>query len=357
MAAERGERQQRIAARAQQGQRRFTEPLTGKRAQHVAKAETNLAYGETQRQNQGLIRGSRQREKQVGDWYKTFANEIAASRGEVAGAYGQAGQQIAGTMQNAASDDATRQAALAAQNAQFSKLTGAPQNTASPQTDAAAQGQRELYGAALAAPVSTQGANAFAYLTNQGNVAKGEGLNQKIKQGLKTREYQQDRKALLKEKGNYRTTKLDELRKAERDYQIQLRATHLEGQKFGAEQAGAAGAAAQQATENRFKEQELGQGAAKIRNEGKKIRKEGKGGGKTPKEIRETREGRRNALSTVHSYIGAHGYPKNESAKSELEHIVAKESEVSPADAAWAVNRYLKRHPKPASPAQGEIHR
>lgn len=354
------ERQAKIKERAKEGreQQNFTKPLTGPRAQHIAKAETNLAYGQTQRQNKALIRGSRQQEKRVGGWYDTFANEIAASRGEVANAYGQANQAIAGNIQTGAADDAARQAALAQQGQQFSQLTGAPQTPGPAQTDAAAQGQRQLYGAALSAPVAAQGANAFAYLTNQKSTAKGEGINQKIKEHKRGLGYQEDRTALLKEKGNYRATKLDELRKAERDYAIQKAAVNMEGKKFGAEQsAGAAEAAEkarQQEIENQFKERELGQ-------EGRKINNENKPGAKSPSERNEAREGRQNAWAAANQlYSAATKPPTTSQGWAAFAHLLAAESEVSPAEAQWAVRRLrqkIENENVGTGTAQGHVHR
>lgn len=353
-------RTQRIKARANRRESRearqeenFTRPLTPGRAGRQAQHETALAYNETQRQNANLIRGSAQREKQVGDWYKTFADEIAASRNEVSGAYDKAGQAIQGTMASGAAADSARQAQLGQEAAQFSQLTGAPQNTTNRATSAAAANGRQITGAALAAPVAAQGANSFAYFTNQKNTASGEGLSQKQKEHQRTIGLQQDRKALLKEKGNYRATKLDELREKDRNYKIQQAATQLEGAKFGADQAAGAASAAADA---RKEANELRQQGVENRQEQEKIANEGggNGGGLTPKEKREAGQDWNNAWSAGLSLFRSEAPPKNSREWARFQTHLQQESEVTPAIAAKVVKKLKGRQAQAEKKKQEE---
>lgn len=310
------DRQQKLKQRAQKRDRRenrehkeqqhFTEPLTGKRARHVSRAEANMAYGETDRQIKGQIRASAQQQARVGSWYDQFANEIAASRGEVAGAYDKANTAIAGTMQTAAADNTARNAALSAQDAQFAQLTGAPQNTSGPQTDSAAQGQRALYGAALAAPVAAQGANAYAYLTNQKNTARGEGIYQKVQERKRRQSLQQDRKALLKEKGQYRVSKLDELRARE---QARADERWKVNKAFPLEKAGLKQDAAQfNATQAQDLRENREDNAQDERASQRSSKPEGKDG-LTPSQRRDARREQHNAMTAAKTLYNAAGRP------------------------------------------------
>lgn len=336
--------------REQVQQNHFTQPLTGPRARHIAKAEANNAYNETQRQNAGLIRASANQQKTVGGWYDHFANEIAASRGEVAGAYDKANAAIAGNIQTAGADNTARNAALADQDAKFAQLTGGPANTAGPRVDAAAQGQRDLYGGALAAPVAAQGANSFAYLTNERNTAKGEGIYQRVQERKRRQSLQQDRKALLKEKGQYRVSKLDELRKDDRDYKIQRAGVGLDKASAKADAAQAQRDAQQQREENQEDNAQDERGS--IRSSG------GSGGGPTSSEKRDARQGRHAALQRTREFVKAHGYPKGPEAHAELVEKIEAGEGIGAQEARWAVKKILaqakKSRPKPGGKTAGE---
>jgi hypothetical protein len=340
-------RQQQHRQRVEKRQRReqaerdhFSEPMTGRQARRTARAESNVAYSDTLRQNAGLQRASKQQEARVGGWYDTFANEIAASRGEVAGAYDKANTAIAGNLQTAAADNTARNAALATQDAEFAKLTGGPQNTTGPQTDAAAQGQRELYGAALAAPVAAQGANAYTYLTNQRNNARGEGLKQRIDERKRGQSLQQDRTALLKERGQYRATKVQEMREAEQKDALERWKVN---KAFPLEKAAAAADAADTAHDNALGDRNAGIAQQNANTSKYNAHHDGGEGGGDG-----NHEGRQNANATVQTLYerGPHpNHPKINDWKSwgELTQAVAEEAEVSPAEARAAVQRFRKR--------------
>lgn len=336
--------QQRVQNRQQREhkeQQHFTEPVTGKRAQHIAGAEANQAYGDTQRQNAGMIRASKTQQANVGGWYDTFANEIAASRGEVAGAYDKANTAISGNMATAATDNTARNAALSAQDAQFAQLTGAPQNTSGPQTDSAAQGQRALYGAALAAPVAAQGANSYAYLTGQKNTAKGEGIYQKVQERKRRQSLQQDRKALLKEKGQYKVSKLDEIRareqgRADEKWKVN-KAFPLEKQAASENAADTAHDNAVADRNARTSEKNAESTAYNAHHEAATSK------GPTPTQKREVRQDHKAASAAGWRVIKANGVPKSKQEWAGLEAIIAEEEGIDAAQAREAVQRIKGR--------------
>lgn len=321
--------------RKREGQQRFTEPLTAKRAGKIASNQTNLAYRDTMRQNAGLIRASKQREQEVGGWYQNFANEIAASRGAVQGAYDQANTAIAGNIATAGADDTARQAAVMAADQKQAQLTGAPVNTQGAQTSAAAGQQRALYGSALAAPVATQGANSFAYLTNQGTAAKGEGLKQRVGEGKRRLGLQQDRSALLKERGNYLVSKLSELRGQERDYGIQKAAFGLDKKT-----------AAQDAQDAAFDNSIAARNAATAERNAATTEKNAAGGGSggmSPSEQRSAQAGRQNAMAAAKQKVTEFGKPGSAQEWAELQAAIAEEEGVDPREAKWAVDRLKQK--------------
>lgn len=347
-------RQQRIKQRAQKRERRehkeqshFTDPMTGKQARKISKAEANMAYGEADRAIKGQIRSSAQQQKRVGSWYDTFANEIAASRGEVQGAYDKANAGIAGTIQTAAADDAARTAAVDANAANFAALTGGPADTGGARTAAAAQGQRNLYGATLAAPVAAQGANAYAYLTNEKNTARGEGIYQKIQERKRRQSLQQDRKALLKEKGQYRISKLNEMRDTEKDRALERwkvnKAFPLEKQ-----------AAATDAADTAFDNQIAARNAATAEKNANSTaynahHEDGEGKGPTQSERREQKQNWNDAKAAARTLFESRKWPSWE----KLTQAVMNQSEVSPAMARAAVKKLRERVERDAKP--GEI--
>jgi hypothetical protein len=364
----RSQRRQRRVERKMQRRRvaaqRFTEPITGKRARRISKAEAFTAYRPTERQIQSEIKGSAIQGRNLGHWYNTFAQQLDQSRQQTAAAYQQANADLQGVMNTAnvaAQQVGSGLSQEAAQRQATTGIEGDPRISAMRQAAAA---QSASFGAALQAPMIGQAANQFAFQTNQADYSRREGLEQRLKERRRREAKQADLLALRKERGQYRITKLDELRKAERDYQIQRAATGIDRRKAaqeelegrferGTKKRELAEKAQERREDRRQRELENRQEQEKIgvtkhgeRREQEEYEHPGKsgGGGLTAGERRGIKEGRQSALAAARTNIGEAGWPDNAKEENQLIAKVADEEEVSPAEARWAVKRLMGKH-------------
>lgn len=322
-------------------------------------AATNVAYKPVERQTKENLRASAQRTKNLGAWWNEYLAQVAGTQAETNAAYANAAATTQGLINTGSAVDTantaklnTEQSAAAAARGQSADAA----NAATTGTANSALSQRNTQLGTMGAATAARGANQYAYLSNQKRIGAGQrvgAMTNEQKRGIGIRN---DLTALAKERGEYATKTLGQKAAEARETKLKKEAFHLE------KKSAAAGAAAESAkanqeyqeflAEQRHKGAETGinaQEAATNKQEANTNRYEathgGTTGGPSEAEKRGVREGKANALSTVHSFISSHGYPKSPAAKAELEREVAKESEVSPSDAAWAVNRYLKRHP------------
>lgn len=326
-------------------------------------AATNLAYRPTERSIGAEKRASVQRTKNEGTWWNEYLAQVGAGQAATAGAYQNAAAQTQGIIGTAGAVDSANTAAqnseaAAAAAARGQSATAA--NAATTGTADAAQATRAAAIGALGARTAGQGANQFAYLGEQKRIGAGQRVAAMTNQAKKTASIEGDRTALRKERGEFAEKTLGQKQAEAREIKLKKQAIALEkhsaAQSARAEAEAAKVAYKEHLAEERAKAGERAEGRTqqqienrqqqeKIGNETTKTEREGKNGGRSTSEVREAKEGKANALSTVHSFITAHGYPESPAARAELEREVAKESEVSPADARWAVARYLERNP------------
>jgi len=334
-------------------------------------AATNLAYRPTERSIGAEKRASVQRTKNEGTWWNEYLAQVGAGQQATKGAYEAAAGQTQGIINTAGAVDSANTAGMnseAAANAAARGQSATAANAATTGTANAAQATRNAGIASLGARTAGQGANEFAYLGEQKRIGAGQRVNAMTNQAKKTASIEGDRTALRKERGEYAVKTLGQKQAEAREIKLKKQAFALE--KHSAAQSAKAEAEAakiaytehlaeqrergeeraegrtQQTIENEQAAAGLGISKKKLTNEEatEKYEREHPNAG-TPAEKRESKEGRTNALSTVHAFIASHGYPESPAARAELEREVAKESEVSPADARWAVKRYLERNP------------
>jgi hypothetical protein len=328
-------------------------------------AATNLAYKPTERSIAAEKRASQQRTKDEGNWWNEYLATVGAGQAATQGAYQQAAQQTQGIINTAGAVDSANTAtqnASAAQAAAARGQSATAANAATTQTANAAQATRAASIGALGARTAGEGANQYAYLGEQKRIGAGQRVAAMTNQAKKTASIEGDRTALRKERGEYATETLGQKQAEQREIKLKKQAFAFEKKSQAASTRAEAHAAdieyKEHLAEERAKAGERAEGQTQqqienaraqkeLENETTKVKNEGKGGGRTPAEVREAKAGKSNALSTVHSFIVAHGYPENAASRAELEREVAKESEVSPADARWAVHRYLERNPNP----------
>lgn len=341
--------------REQKGRQRFLEIPTAKKARHTAGAEARKEYTPVLRGLKSEIRGSRKREGELKDWYGGLTAQNQQAQQSAAASAQSAESALTQRLANASAADKANLDSTAAQNANYAKLLGssqvgasnAPANVAG--TTALAQ-QR----VALTSPITAERASYQNYLGQRGVSATERGIEARKSETSRRRKIKEDLRAGKKERGQAAVANFEKLREGARDYAIQKQA-------FGAKSKEAAMSARQEAADRRLKAREgaagrsidiakLGQGQQKIRNEERKIRQTGR---KIKLEKQEAAGGKggvsNNAISAARNLYGR-GQKNPETGKLEgwtswgaLATEVAKESEVSPAEARAAVNRIKKR--------------
>src|SRR4051794_31019775 len=231
-----------IKKKDQHGKRPGNSPITmpqtpaelHKQAASAAQAE----YDPTIRQIKGDIRASGHRQQDIGSWYDQLGSQINQSAAATAAATAAANAAMAAQVNGAAQSSQANQAAIAGQNADFAKLTGADPSAFAQTTQqgAAAAQQRQLMGAALSAPIAAAGANQTAFLGNQANSARSDEIYQHLQERKRTQSMKQDLGAARKERASKVVANLGEMRQQVFDNRLKKQAFGLEG-KEAAEQA------------------------------------------------------------------------------------------------------------------------
>lgn len=218
-------------AREQKEKQRFVEPLTGKRAMHIAKANANLEYRPIERAIQSEIKGSQKREGEIGQWYggldNLIAQQQAAGKASDQAATDAINSQVAGA--NAQSAEGLQQ--IAAQNASRATLAGGAASPTLQSTAALGNANLAATRTALNAP-TIQAQSSFQKFTGGRRVSAAErGIEARKANASTRRKMMQDKLNARLEKGRAITSGLSKLREGERDYRIQNKAFSLNKQE------------------------------------------------------------------------------------------------------------------------------
>lgn len=212
------------AARRRRAQERFTEPLTGKAARKVARAQANTEFAPVERQIKSEIRGSAKREDDLGDWYGQLADDYTAG-GQLAQKAFETAEQATNTRLADASQSAQATLGkLAADDASFAALVGAPTNASGLAQGAEAAAAAERTRAALQAPLTAMRASNVASYASRTNSARLAGMEAQRDERERRRKQQQDLRALGRERGQATVKGLQTLREQEQDRSTQREA-------------------------------------------------------------------------------------------------------------------------------------
>jgi hypothetical protein len=318
-------------------------PLTLPRLRHETQAATNIAYRPTERAINAEKRASVQRTKDLGNWWNEYLQTVQGNQAADQAAYGNAAAQGQAFVSQANAADNASTTKLDSQAAESAALRGQTPSTQPDERAAAAQSQRNYLSAAMGGATATQGANQFAYLGEQGRIGKGQSIASRMNEQKRTRSIESDKRELAKQRGEYAAKYRGEAIDKNHDYLIQLKAFGLNKKKAGqeaAEGSAKAAAEAEERAEGRTQQQiENRQEQEKINNGKRKTRNEEKGGGKSQAERNDAKEGNQNAAAAAKTLFEKKQWPS----WGALTQAVAKESEVSPAEARAAVARIRKR--------------
>lgn len=341
--------------RERKSQERFIASPTAQKARRTARAQANVVYKPILRGLRSEVAGSAKREKDLGDWYGGLTAQNQQAQQSAAASSQAAENSLTQRLANASATDSSALAAQASKNADLAKLLGGPTNTAG-QAEAAKGAQVVAQQrVALTSPLSAERTSYQNYLGQRGISATERGIEARQAESSRRRKIKEDLRAGKKEKGQTVVANLEKLREGARDYAIQKQA-------FGAKGKEAAMSARQAAADRRLKAREgaadrsidvakLGQGQQKIRNEERKI---SQGNRKLRRESREAKQERgkggvnRKAIAAARNQYeagtkDAEGNHTGWNSWGELATAVAKESEITPAEARAAVNRIKQK--------------
>jgi hypothetical protein len=319
------------------GHTSLTAPLTPKQAHHMAGAEAQAEYNPTIRAAQADKRGSVQRQKNIGQMFQGLNDQIGESAAQTDQSYAGANASLVAHMNAAQQAALGTQGQIAQNNQAMTALTGADPSLTAPALaeGAAAANQRQITGAALAAPIAQAGASQAGFLRNTAINSRREGIDQKLGESKRRQEIKDDITALRKERAQKAVGNFRGIRGEERDYGIQRSAFNLD--KRG-QQLDASDDAFDNSIADRNASTAERNAATTEKNAG------GSGGGLTSSEKRGIKQGRANAMVTVKNlYSAAKKPPQSPDEWAAFTQLVAAEEEISPQEAQWAVNRYRKR--------------
>lgn len=319
------------------------EPLTLPKAKRQSHAEAGLRFDPLLRNIRAEMRASHQREQDIGNWYGQLQQTMAQGEQQSAAAAAAARAGLQKQLETAQAGSQANQAAIAGQNADFAKLVGANPAAFAPSANqaAAAASQRDLAQVALSTPIIASGANQAAFLAAQKGNAGRDSIYQRLQESKRGRKMLQDFRSVQGEKGLAQVENLGKLREGERNYHVQQEAFGQKGKQFAAEQGLERQKLGQAASENAFDRSYKEQ---KLRNEGRKIGHEGKGGGLTPFQRHEQQRGQKSANVTARSlYAAAKHKPETPAQWSAFVILVAKEAEGADQVAAKKAVEKLRR--------------
>lgn len=340
--------------------KQFLSPHTGRQAGGIASSEAGTEYNPGIRETRGQIKGSRQREADLGSWYAQLAADYQGAQSQGAAALQSVEDTTSKQLAEAGQRSSADQAALAASDEAFANLTGGPKDTAGlakiAQAGQAAQAAR-VDQAKL--PISEQ-ANFVARTGSDKAAARLSGIEKRREEAQRRDKLKADLLAQRKEKGQATVANKEKIRESDRSYSNDQKQLQLQRQEAAAaERQAAADAAlarieaARQAREgaisNRQEQERIGisrknaaTAARSQRATAKHYKQSGKDGGLSPGEKNTNRKERQNAASLVHSAVTQAGPPKTPAEAAELERL-AVEAGGAPREVHRAVQKLLNR--------------
>ncbi len=350
------QRQLKKEGREQKAQARFVESPTPKKARKIAAAGANKEYRPVLRGLRSEVAGSRKREGELGNWYSGLAAQTATAQSNVAATSAAQEKALTERLANAGTADQSALRETATKNEALGKLLGTNQvgvsNAPSASAGATAIAQQRV---ALTSPLAAERANYQNYLGQRGVSATERGIEARKAETSRRRKIKEDLRAGKKERGQAVVSNLEKLREGARDYAIQKQAFGQKGKELAV---GSREAAQDRALKAREGAADRSIDQAKVRQTQEKIgletRKTNQAGKKVRREQREAKQEQgkggvnRKAIAAARNQYeagtkDAEGNHTGWNSWGELATAVAKESEVTPAEARAAVNRIKQR--------------
>lgn len=342
--------------RERKSRARFIESPTTKKARHIAGAEANKEYKPVLRGLRSEVAGSKKREGELKDWYGGLTAQNQQAQQSAAASSQAAESALTQRLANASASDSANLRELTAQNDKIGQTLGTSQvgasNAASNTAGTTALAQQRV---ALTSPLTAERASYQNYLGQRGVSATERGIEARKAETSRRRKIKEDLRAGKKERGQAVVANLEKLREGARDYAIQKQAF---GQKSKESALGAREAARDRrlkaregAADRSIDQAKLGISQAKL---GLEQRKTNQAGRKVRREEREAKQAQgkggvsNKAIAAARNQYeagtkDAEGNHTGWNSWGELATAVAKESEVTPAEARAAVNRIKRK--------------
>ncbi len=197
-------------------------------ADRETRAATNLEYGPTERAINADLRASQGRQGDISGWFQDYQNKLAGGKADTAAAYEKAQTNFRDQLKEAGVQDTGAREELKATAEKDAELRGVPidRQGASDAVNAAAARQNLQTG--FSGMVGTQGANQNAYFNDKERIGAGEAASQHLKELARERGIRSDLRELAKSKGDFGVKYRSDLKKGERDYSLQLKASDFD---------------------------------------------------------------------------------------------------------------------------------
>lgn len=204
----------------------LTAPLRGKGLKREIKASTRLEFGPLERQLASEFLASKGRQDtEIPHYFGAYQNDLARLTSGVQGAYDSATNRVQDFSNQGGQQDATNRAAIMARLQHDAQVRG---GTVDPNVDvgqAGAEAARRNLQTSILATLAGQGANAFRYLSDKQGIAGQAMLEAQAGEAARRGKITADQRELAQKKGDYRTDLRRELRKDERAYLLEKKAT------------------------------------------------------------------------------------------------------------------------------------
>lgn len=318
----------------------------------VANAQVGPEFDPSIRQTRSEAKGSRKRERDLGDWYNQLAADYQGAQDKGLAALRSVQDTTTQQLGEAASRSSADQAALAAQDQEFAKLTGGPTDSRGLSKIAEAGSAAERSRVALNLPVAQEQANFVGRLGSDRAAARLGGIEARRDEGRRREKIRADLAALQKDKANARTGKAEEIRTTRQQAQIERQEARTAEREAAADAAMAQiesqREARQQAVDNRQEEERIAisrrnakTGERSQRATARSYEEDSKGG-PTPAERRDRKEHAGDAMSAAKAQLGVK-VPKSDKEWAQFEAALIEKLGTSyGAEAAAAVAKLRK---------------
>ena len=184
--------------------------------------QTQPVAGQLQGEFQGSL--TRARTRVIPSWFADYQAKVQGAAQNTQAAYNQAGNQWAGYLNTANTQDAAARDKVNQSAQADATLRGANVSTLAADQAQNASARRTDLGAVGGGTIANQGANAYAYLQDKSRIGARSQVDQQLQEAKRRTGISNDQRALAQKKGDIKNQARQDLRKSERDYLIQQQA-------------------------------------------------------------------------------------------------------------------------------------